>query len=982
MGVVFVAYDEELERRLAVKLLLPGLASGRHSQGEVRLLREAQALARVSHPNVVQVYEVGTTPEGVYIAMELVRGKPLGEWLAAAPRRWREIVAVFRQAGAGLCAAHAAGVVHRDVKPDNLLVGDDGRVRVLDFSLARPPERAAGDATEDTADIVRTRAGALIGTPMYMSPEQLLGEPADARSDQFSFCVALFEALFGVRPFAGATVDALRKSVVLGDVQASRGRSQRRSQRVDERVSRRTGDGDAVANGEVAAQLPADAASGTAVPAWLRRVLLRGLRVDPAARYPDMQALLRELARDPYRGWRRAALGAGIVALLAAGSVAGMQAVETRAQLCSGGAAHLIGVWDPDRREAAERAVLATGVPFAASTWVHVAGVLDAHAEGWVARRNAACAASHLRGDQSLALLERRNACLDARLRELDALARVLSEARPETVERAVQAAANLRSLASCDDDAALLAGVPVPEDPSRAAAVDALRRRLARAEALERSGDLQGALREVGVAQAAARELGDAPLIAEAAYARGHVALGLTRLPEAIEQLEAAYHAAQRMRHEEVSLMAAVDLVAAHRGLAHLDVAELWVGLAGDALARAGDPPALTANLLQLRANLASDRGRPAEALALAQEALSLRQGPEGQVHPDIPQSYNAVGLALHALGRDDEALAAYDEGLTQAGAILGAEHPGVVPLLNNRATLLADRGEFAAALAAYRRGLEIRVAVYGTGHPRYAFSLAQIGDLLVRQGKYGEAAPYLEQALEIRTRALGPDHPEVGDTLTTLGKLEFLRGHSEAAMRATQRALVVLSGALGPDHVRVSRVKQNLAAMYRAQGHLAQALAVNAELRAQLEASLPPGHKHLLAVRGNQANVLRELGRHGEAIAELREVLALEEAAQAPPGELARTLLNLGIAQLAGGAAAEAVVTAERGLSLAARAEDHEFTREKLELALAQALWARGADRPRARKLAEASAAALRRAGPDAESQLREVEAWLAKL
>ena len=982
MGVVYAAYDEELERRLAVKLLLPGLRSERHSHGEVRLLREAQALARVSHPNVVQVYEVGSVEGGVYIAMELVRGKSLGEWLAAAPRGWREVVDIFRQAGAGLWAAHAAGVVHRDVKPDNLLVGDDGRVRVLDFSLARPPERGPDDAEEEGKDSLRTRMGALIGTPLYMSPEQLLGHPADARSDQFSFCVTLYEALYRVRPFAGATVEELRRSVSLGELQASRGRSVWRSQ-AGESMSRRTGKislSESIAGGVAA--LPAEPAAGSTVPAWLRRVVLRGLRVDPEGRYPDMQALLRELGRDPHRGWRRAGLVAGVAAAVAGAGLVAQRASETRAQLCSGAAAQLIGVWDPPRREAAQRAVLATGVPFAATTWARVAVALDAQAEGWVARRNDACAAANLRGEQSLALLERRNACLDARLRELDALAQVLTEARPETVEKAVQAAANLRPLALCDDEAALLARVPVPEDRALAAAVDGVRRRLARAEALERAGDLRGAQREAEAAQATAQALADPPLVAEAAYSRGRAALGLTRLADAVTQLEAAYHAAHRLHHDEVSLAAAVDLVAAHRGLAHLDVAEVWAGLAADELARAGDPPALTATLLQSRANLASDRGRPAEALALAQEALALRQGPEGHVHPDIPQSYNGVGVALHELGRDDEALAAYDEGLRRAGEILGAEHPGVVPLLNNRASLLAGRGEFDAALAAYRRGLAIRAAVYGVQHPRYAFSLAQIGDVLTQQGKYVEAAEYLEQALAIRTRALGPDHPEVGDTLIGIGKIEFRRGRSEAALRATQRALVVLSTALGPASLRVASVKQNLAVMFREQKHLAQALALDDEVLAQLAKTLSPEHPRVLALRGNRAGVLSDLGRHAEAIAELRELLALREAAAARPAALAHTLLDLAQAQRAAGAAGEAVATAERGLTLAAGDADREFTRAQLELVLAQSLWDSRQDRPRARKLAEDCAAKLRLAGADAVETLAEVEAWLAKL
>ncbi|MBA3548183.1 MAG: serine/threonine protein kinase, partial [Nannocystis sp.] len=304
MGVVYAAYDEELERKLAIKLLLPGKHSDRQSLGEARLLREAQALARVSHPNVVQVYEVGAVGDAVYIAMELVRGKSLGEWLGAGPRSWRDILGVFKQVAAGLVAAHAAGVVHRDIKPDNLLVGDDGRVRVLDFSLARAP--APDPSEESSADLGHTRAGALIGTPLYMSPEQLRGEPADARSDQFGFCVTMYEALHGVRPFTGATLGELRTSVFRGEVRSPTSRGLLRSLRLGDSLSRRTD-----LNASRPAAVPTDMTeetytsappgADTGAPAWLRRALLRGLRTDPAQRYPDMNALLAELGRDPYR---------------------------------------------------------------------------------------------------------------------------------------------------------------------------------------------------------------------------------------------------------------------------------------------------------------------------------------------------------------------------------------------------------------------------------------------------------------------------------------------------------------------------------------------------------------------------------------------------------------------------------------------------------------------------------------------------------
>ena len=1007
MGVVFAAYDEELERKLAIKLLLPGLRSERQSLGETRLLREAQALARVSHPNVVQVYEVGSVGEAVYIAMELVRGKSLGEWLAARARGWRDVLGVFLQAGAGLAAAHAAGVVHRDIKPDNLLVGDDGRVRVLDFSLARPPAPVAADEAgdpdrPDQADqLGRTRAGALIGTPLYMSPEQLQGQPADERSDQFSFCVAMYEALYRVRPFAGTTLDELRNSVIRGQIRGSRGRGLLRSLRSGDNLSRRSGHEAARRVGESGAaepgaagelsggpgnavDVPAGAEPGATAPAWLRRVLLRGLAIDPALRHPSMTALLAELGRDPDRVRRRVVAGLAITAVLAVGVGASLYLADEHTRACSSAAGELVGVWGPTRREAAQRAVLATGVPFAATTWARVAALLDARASDWVTARTAACLEARgldddARGEQALPLLARRDACLDARLHELDALAQVLTEARPDTVERAVAAAANLRPLATCSDEAALLARVPAPGDPQLAAAVEDLRRRLARVLALERAGDFKAALAEAEAVHTAALALGHPPVVAEAALARGRAALALTRLEESAAQLEAAYHTASQIGHDEVVTAAAVELVAATRELARLDVAETWARLAEDALIRGGRPPALTAAWLQTRSRIASERGRPSEALALAEEALALRQAAQGDDHPDVAQAHNSLGLALHGLDRDLEALAAYASGLAICERVLGVDHPSAVPLLNNRGAALSALGRFDEALASYRRGLEIRARVYGTAHPRYAFSLAQIGDALTNQGKYGEAAEYLQQALAIRTRALGPDHPEVGDTLIGIGKLEFLRGDHDAALRATQRALVVLTRAHGPDSTRVGSVKMNLAVMYRQQKQYAQALALNAEVRALYEKTLPPGHAKLLSVRGNTANVLRELGRHDQAIAEYRQLLALQESGGLAPANLVGTLLGLGLTHLVRGAPTEAVGPLERALKLSAAGEDP-FLRAQVELALARALWASKQDRPRARKLAEATAAGLRAAGTDGAELLREVEAWLA--
>ena len=207
MGVVFEAYDPVLDRRIAVKRLRDRAASGdasaAPSDGRVRLRREAQALARLAHPNVIAVHDVSEHAGAMYIAMELVRGGTLRRWQAGRP--WREVIGAYLAAGRGLAAAHAAGLVHRDFKPDNVLVGDDGRVRVTDFGLARlarePVERAAPASATGALDASLTADGAVLGTPLYMAPEQIDGGEVDARSDQYAWCLAVWEAIYGEQPF-------------------------------------------------------------------------------------------------------------------------------------------------------------------------------------------------------------------------------------------------------------------------------------------------------------------------------------------------------------------------------------------------------------------------------------------------------------------------------------------------------------------------------------------------------------------------------------------------------------------------------------------------------------------------------------------------------------------------------------------------------------------------------------------------------------
>ncbi len=282
MGVVYRARDTELSRDVAVKLL-HARVSGTGSDHEQRLLREAQALAKVSHANLVTVFDLGSFRGQVYVVMELVEGTSLKYWLREGTRDWRDVIAVFERAARGLIAAHRAGLVHRDFKPDNVLIGDDGAVQVADFGLARSVTELSSDVdarastlppgADDVLSTPLTRTGAVMGTPAYMSPEQHWGKTVDATADQFSFAVSLYEGLYGARPYEGTSLAEVVYAVTEGQVVAPPATSP---------VPRRI---------------------------WL--VLQRALSTEPEQRYPDMTALMEALDQATRRRWK---LPAAIVA--------------------------------------------------------------------------------------------------------------------------------------------------------------------------------------------------------------------------------------------------------------------------------------------------------------------------------------------------------------------------------------------------------------------------------------------------------------------------------------------------------------------------------------------------------------------------------------------------------------------------------------------------------------------------------------------
>jgi tetratricopeptide (TPR) repeat protein/predicted Ser/Thr protein kinase len=489
MGFVYAAHDPELDRRVALKVLHPDRRRDGFAQD--RLIKEARALARLDHPNIVPVHDALNHDGELVIVMELVTGETLDSWQTAAPRTWHEVVDAYAQAGAGLAAAHGLDIIHRDFKPSNAIMGADGRVRVLDFGLARfVGESPDAARTGERAGMMSTASGVILGTLAYAAPEQLSGAAVTAASDQFSFCVALHHALEGIVPFHGTTV-------------AERVASIRRDP-------------------------PALVGDGRRVPGWLRAVVRRGLAAEPAHRHASMQVLLHELARP--RGWKRwrwLVITAGLVAATAAVTL-GLRELAGGMPACDEDEQGLAAVWGPWRRVAVSARLQQLGTRYAPEVQDRVLGTLDRWTQTWTAVHRTACTA-HQRGAESDALFDRRMLCLHQRLDDLGAALNVLDGLQRDALSRAIDVVVGNPSPDICANTARLLDEPEPPATPERVAQVTAVRAHLAAGAALDHAGLAEQATRVLAEASVEAERTDYAPVIAEAklAYGRALIAQG-----------------------------------------------------------------------------------------------------------------------------------------------------------------------------------------------------------------------------------------------------------------------------------------------------------------------------------------------------------------------------------------------------------------------------------------------------------------------
>ncbi len=844
IGTVYRAHDPELERDIAIKVMRFSSEKRRE-----RGLREAQALAQLSrHPNVITVYDVGTFDNDyVFIAMELVVGGTLRSWLEQATRTREQIVTVFLHAGQGLHAAHQAGMVHRDFKPDNVLVDEGGQVMVLDFGLARAldmssdslpladnelesPDSGSLDRIHDATtklhriDSARdgeeasspgprsrprahgkhsssqgllaktiTRAGAIVGTPGYMPPEQLLGAATSTHADQFSYCVTLYEALYGDRPFAprGSKFSAVRKAVLAGQVRPPPPNSR--------------------------------------VPARLRQILVRGLSRVPTDRYPSMALLLDALApfsKSHGRQLRGLAAAAIAIAVIAAAIVwIGIRA-ESSAAVCQGGETYWREAWAPSVRTAGRESFAKAGRSHAVDTWSRMASVIDKRQARWVATQQEICERTRVHASQSERLFDVRMSCMDARLRETKAFINTITTDPDATVvDNALQAAGELSSIEQCSTLES--PAVPLPEDPVQRQAVLELEDQILRIDALQKIGRHTEALPVAAAAVHNAKTIDYPRIQALVGLYYGRLLVKPKNDLVAAEEtlMKAANHAA-RAKDDALlgEIYTEIVLVLASSKTRFGEVARLS-DLAENALTRAGNPPALRGQLCENRAILLATRGNAKEAYPEYECALDAYAEAFGPNSIKTASALTYMGFSLLLEGKYSIAWQRLEKAQVIVERNVGTHHPWRARGLTAMARIAyrLDRLDQAEELA--NEAHELYKQVYGEKSLSVASVRGTLAKIALARGQITRAREKADKSWQRATAILGANNRTSTLYQSVIAAVASAEGKYEEAIGHYQRLLETTRKSYSKGSSMITRPLLDLATTYRRSGDLAKA-------------------------------------------------------------------------------------------------------------------------------------------------------------
>lgn len=908
MGSVYLAQDTELDRHVAVKRLTStaeGDGLGEHTaRRRARMVLEARALAKVNHPNVVGVHDVRTEGDDVFVAMEFVAGQTIHGWLRQSPTR-EQILEVFTQAARGLAAAHAVGLVHRDVKPTNMIVGADGRVRVVDFGLAMSAEATSAVASSvqsrGSADGTSrlTKTGAMIGTPSYMAPEQLRRGYVDARSDQFGLCVSLYEAVAGHRPFTGKDEAELLAEIERG---------------------------------------VAESAAEARMPRWLLRTLQRGLHVDPAERFDGLDSLARAI--DPARRRRarrgRWAAGAGVIALAAVG-LAARATAPTPAETVDPCPLRPLepDVWGPDRGASMEAGLTAAiSSANGADLATAVRTQLASYADRWARERQRSCEDTYVDRVQSEALFDLRMRCLQRRAARFDVLVDRLSEADERLASRAPIVVAKLPALYECSDRERLAAAYARPADPTDAHIVARVEELHDRASAEILAGALEDGRATLAEAR---RELKTTrwPVM------DAQLALQSSKLLAADEMLDAAERSL--LDATAAAEGASADNLAARAWLLLVwqtttknpdpEKTAFYLERAQAAVTRLGNPPDLYASLQQRTAAFEMTRGDYDAAIdvlnaAHEQHDLDLDTVTRASMEMDLGRAYYFKGNYLAAVNRFLAASELFAESygprhpqvasaLSNLGSaeliadhhadarthlqaafdiqreVYGADHPRLANTLNSLASIDYLEGRFDDALTQYRRVRDLHEHAKGPDHPALADPLANVGRTLARMGRHEEALQPAHEAVRIIEAAKGRDHPDVATALTGLGGVQAGAGKLDDALRSHTRALEIRETAFGAESPKAAESGVTVADVYRRLDRPADARRTVLRWLPIMREQLGPAHPHTAPAELTLGWLELDAGNRKEAAAAFRR--ADEGLGDDNPS--ARALLDLGL-------------------------------------------------------------------------------------
>ncbi len=882
MGALYKAYDPELDRAVALKLVrdrgpVPPAEIEADVQRE-RLLREARALAKLSHPNVVTVYEVGFFGDEVFIAMEFVVGTTLRAWLSAEKRTRGSILASFQAAALGLGAAHRAGLVHRDVKPENILVGADGRVRVVDFGLARTQHVADVESTIDRPlGPARARAvslsdadasasspslddgisatasgpsnpspltvvGSRMGTPRYMAPEQHLGLPATDKSDQFSFCVALYEALYESHPFA---IDAGR------------------SRKVDGSFAER------VVKGRVAAP-----SRESSVPSFLRAALLRGLAPVESERFGSMDALLAAVRADPAAArrawaWRVLALASACAMVAVA-----VYATKRPALLCARAPSPLTNIWNPARAQAVRDAFGHTGLSYADEAAAGVGRALDGYVAEWSTLATATCVA---REEHSVSVesADGTSRCLDERLNELRALSDMLTRGGEKTVSHALSVSLALPSPADCGKAGRLEGGPPLPRDEATRARVVALARQRAEAATLADLGQHDDARARLEALLPQAEATAHAPLIADVLFDLGRACEYTLDYKSAEATLLRCIDVADASRHDRTRAGARILLVRVAYSQSHYEEALAHAEHAMAVVHRIGDE-ALEAQLLMQRAWARIFSSHAGLALVDARLGLTLATrvlGPKASLTAEL---HSVLGSAAGELEKYDEAERESREALSIVESVYSEHNERTARMAENLSLVLGYAEKWGEARAQQERAVAIAKALWGANDSNTAIKMQNLGGLLVDMHKSADAIPILETAAAIFERdPVERDSQWMAYTLNALGGAYVDEGLAARAVPQLERAVSLAEkGALDPDIAGQSRVRLARALLARGvAGDRPRALSLAREGAAEL-AKVPRLAKELVVTKAWLSALERDATKESPSRSAVRRV------------------------------------------------------------------------------------------------------------